>query len=272
MTRIERFARRHPAGVAAMAGLALLALPATLLSRGSRTPVPEPGPVSASLSAAAPAQEGSARAVLAAARGTAPVMCALAVQSAGNGWGMGDDEDAPVLARAGDEVRRALEWMGSRQASAADVAALRDGLGDPDTCVRRMSARLLGRNHVPGGADVLIEALRSGDATRRDAAILGAGYTDDARAVAPLVALLANSDADVRVAAAWALGGIENREATSPLMRLTGDGEPRVRRAAARALGRIEDSAAIPTLAQLLVRDTDPSVRRAAAWALGKIE
>ena len=48
--------------------------------------------------------------------------------------------------------------------------------------------------------------------------------------------------------------------------------EPRVRRAAARALGRIEDSAAIPTLAQLLARDTDPGVRRAAAWALGKIE
>ena len=60
--------------------------------------------------------------------------------------------------------------------------------------------------------------------------------------------------------------------ATPALVRVTGDGEPRVRRAAARALGRIEDSAAIPTLAQLLARDTDPGVRRAAAWALGKIE
>ncbi|HET7462218.1 MAG TPA: HEAT repeat domain-containing protein [Longimicrobium sp.] len=271
MTQIERFARRHPLGTAAMAGLALLALPATLLPRGSR-PAAIP-PVMATRTAPS-AQEGDARAVLAAARGTSPVMCVLAVQSAGNGWGWGagDDEDAPALARAGDDVRRALEWMGSREATAADVAALRDGLGDPDPCVRRMSARLLSRDHVPGGTDALLEALRSGDPTRRDAAILGVGWSGDQRAVGPLTAMLGDADAGVRAGAAWALGHVESHESTQPLMRLTGDGEPKVRRAAARALGRIEDAAAIPALAQLLSRDSDPTVRRAAAWALGKIE
>jgi HEAT repeat protein len=271
MTQIERFARRHPLGTAAMAGVALLALPATLLPRVSR---PAAIPTIVATRTSPPAQEEDARAVLAAARGTSPVMCVLAVQSAGNGWGwsVGDDEDAPALARTVDEVRHALEWMRSHQATAADVATLRDGLGDPDPCVRWMSARLLSRDHVPGGADALLEALQSGDATRRDAAILGVGWSGDQRAVGPLTGMLGDRDAEVRAGAAWALGHVESHESTQPLIRLTGDGEPKVRRAAARALGRIEDAAAIPALAQLLARDSDPTVRRAAAWALGKIE
>jgi len=271
MTTIERFARRHPAGTAARAGLALLLLPATLLPRGSRPSTAAPASANAS---ERPAQEGGARMVLAAARGTSPTMCTLAAQSLGNGWGwgMGDDEDAPVLARAGEDVRSALGWLGSTQATAADVAALRDGLGDPDACVRRVSARLLAREHVPGGADALLEALRSSDATRRDAAIVGLGYSGDKRAVGPLSALLGDADPEVRGGAAWALGHVESRDATPALIRLAEDREPRVRRAAARALGRIEDDTAIPALAQLLSRDPDVGVRRAAAWALGKIE
>jgi hypothetical protein len=199
MTKIERFARRHPAGTAAMAGLALLLLPATLLPRGSRPSAAVPAAASR---AASPAQEGDARMVLAAARGTSPTLCTLAAQSLGNGWGWGDDEDAPALARAGDDVRRVLGWLGSRQATAADVAALRDGLGDPDACVRHVSARLLAREHVPGGADALLEALRSSDAARRDAAIVGLGYSGDKRAVGPLSALLGDADPEVRGGAA----------------------------------------------------------------------
>lgn len=270
MTKIERFARRHPAGTAAMAGLALLALPATLLSRGS-DPSPD-APITAT--AVVSTAQADPRELLAAARGTSPAMCILAVQSLGNGWGwgMGDDEDAPELARAGDGVLRLLAWASQGEPAAADVAALREGLGDPDACVRRVSARLLGRRNVPGGTDVLLEALRSGDASRRDAAVLGLGWAGDRRAVGPLSDMLGDRDPAVRAGAAWALGHVEAREATPALVRVTGDGEPRVRRAAARALGRIEDSSAIPTLAQLLARDTDPGVRRAAAWALGKIE
>lgn len=271
MTQIERFARRHPAGTAAMAGLALLVLPATLLSRNARPP--GMGATVASRTVAA-AQTGDALQVLAAARGTSSTMCALAVQALGNGWGwgMGDDEDAPALARAGEDVRTNLAWVNGREATTADVAALRDGLGDPDACVRRVSARLLAREQVPGGADVLLEALRGSDPARREAAILGIGFSEDKRAVGPLVDLLRDSDAEVRAGAAWALGHVESRDATQPLMRLADDREPAVRRSAARALGRIEDETAIPTLATLLSRDPDAGVRRAAAWALGKIE
>ena len=271
MNRIERFVRRHPAGTAAMAGLALLLLPATLLPRGHGPG--EAGPAAALSTAPAP-QGGEARALLSAVRGISPVACELAVQSAGNGWGwgMGDAEDAPAVGRSSEETRRVLGWLGERAPTAEDVASLREGLGDPDACVRRMAARLLARDHVPGGVDALLEALRSGDAGRRDAAVLGLGYAGDARAVGPLVALLGDGDAEVRGGAAWALGHTESREAAVAVARLTRDGEARVRRAAARALGRLEDGTSVPALAQLLASDPDPTVRRAAAWALGKIE
>jgi HEAT repeat protein len=273
MTRIERFARRHPAGTAAMAGLALLVLPATLLPRPARHPAGD-GDASRPAGEAAAAQDGSgARALLAAVRGANPTLCELASAAVGNGWGWesSDDEDAPSLARGAADSRAALDWLARDAASEAEVAVLRDGLADPDACVRRVSARLLGRGHTQAGTDALLAALASGDPARREAAILGLGYAGDARAVAPLTALLGDADAEVRGGAAWALGHVGSRQATPALSRLTADREPRVRRAAARALGRLEDESAVPTLAQLLGADPDPTVRRAAAWALGKM-
>jgi hypothetical protein len=239
MNRIERFARRHPAGTAAMAGLALLLLPATLLPRAHRAGEGEPTPVLATADAP---QGGEARAVLSAVRGISPVACELAVQAAGNGWGwgQGDAEDAPALGRASEETRRVLTWLGERGGTADDVATLREGLGDPDACVRRMAARILARDHLPGGVDALLEALRSGDAGRRDAAVLGLGYAGDARAVTPLIALLGDADPEVRGGAAWALGHTESHEAAVAVARLTRDGEARVGRAAARAPRRGE--------------------------------
>ncbi|HEX6745809.1 MAG TPA: HEAT repeat domain-containing protein [Longimicrobium sp.] len=274
MTRIERFARRHPAGTAAMAGLALLALPATLLSRTSRHAEGDGDGPRLAVEITRAQQEGGARSLLAAVRGANPTLCELATAAVGNGWpwGSGDADDAPALGQRTDETRRALDWLAAHVGSPAEVAVLRDGLADPDACVRRVSARLLGRGRTQAGVDALLEALRSNEPARRDAAILGIGYTDDPRAVAPLTSLLGDRDPEVRGGAAWALGHVGSRDATPALTRLVGDGEPRVRRSAARALGRLEDANAIPALAQLLSRDPDPTVRRAAAWALGKIE
>lgn len=268
MNQIERFARRHPLGAAAMAGLALVLLPATLLPRGGGGDPRQAAPVEVRQ------QGGEAQTLLAAVRGVQPIACELAVQSVGNGWGWGagDADDAPALGRSGEETRRVLAWLAERQATAEEAATLKEGLGDPDACVRRMSARMLARDHMPGGVDALLEALRSGDPARRDAALLGLGYAGDARAVGPLTALLGDADPEVRGGAAWALGHTESHEAVGPISRLTSDREARVRRAAAHALGRLEDASAVPALTQLLSSDPDASVRRAAAWALGKIE
>jgi hypothetical protein len=263
MNTIESFVRRPLPRAAAMAGLALVLVPAALFC-GVERPRAE----------TTEAQESGARPLLAAVRGISPVACELVSQSVGNGWGMGggDAEDAPSLVQRDEATGRVLAWLGAQTASADDAAALRDGLGDPDACVRRVSARLLGRRRFEGGTDALLTALRSGEPLRRDAAVLGLGYAGDPRSVAPLAALLGDGDAEVRGGAVWALGHTRSREAATSIARLTGDREPRVRRAVARALGRLEDASSVPALTRLLASDPDPGVRRAAAWALGKFD
>ncbi|HYJ80016.1 MAG TPA: HEAT repeat domain-containing protein [Longimicrobiaceae bacterium] len=266
MSDLERMVRRHPVRAAALAGAALLLVPATLL--------PGPGgpgepPISGTVLVQ---QTGSARELLAAVRGANPIVCELATRNFGNNWGggSGDWEDLPALARSGEETRRVLAWVD--RMDSLDVAPLRDGLGDPDTCVRRASARLLGRARKAEAVDVLLEAVRSTEAGRREAAVLGLAYTDDERAVAPLVELLRDADPELRGGAAWALGHVGSTRASQPLLGVLDDREPRVRRSVARALGRLESSDAVPALANLLASDDDPTVRRAAAWALGQIE
>jgi HEAT repeat protein len=268
MTRIERFARRHPLGAAALAGLALLAGPATLLSRSGGPRPPAEAAVSASRS---PAAAGDAEDLLAAVRGANPVLCELATRQLGNQWGSMSGEDEDVPAAAPEDARRVIAWAHG-ELGAADVAPLRTALADPDACVRRAAARLLGRIESPEAVDALLDALRSGERGRQEAAMLGLAHTEDARAVAPLSDVLRSGDAELRGGAAWALGHVGSRDALQPLIRAARDDEPRVRRSVARALGRIEDAEAIPTLTQLLSGDGDPTVRRAAAWALGKIE
>jgi HEAT repeat protein len=267
MNRIERFTRRHPLGAAALAGLALLTVPATLLSRSGGHPEPR------IQAASVPAREGSARDFLAAVRGANPVLCELATRSLGNQWGLGsgEAEDLPAGVQASEEARRALAWVDGKIAP-AEVAPLGQALADPDACVRRTAALLLGRMRTPEAGDVLIAALRASDRGPREAALLGAAYAEDPRSVPVLVDLLEDGDTEVRGGAAWALGHVGSRDAVQPLLRALRDEEPRVRRSIARALGRLEDAEAVPALAQLLAGDGDPTVRRAAAWALGKIE
>ncbi|HEX8691162.1 MAG TPA: HEAT repeat domain-containing protein [Longimicrobium sp.] len=269
MNRIERFVRRHPLGAAALAGAALLLVPATLLPRpGHRGEEPA---VRATVTRAE--QEASVRELLAAVRGANPVLCELATRNFGNQWGFGSGEweDAPASAQVAEETRRVLAVLDGRM-EGVDVAPLREGLADADPCVRRASARLLGRLRIPAATDALLEALRSDDRGRREAAMLGLAHAEDQRSVGPLVDLLDEQDPELRGGAAWTLGHVGSREATRPLLGILDDREARVRRSAARALGRLEDPAAIPALAQLLGADADPTVRRAAAWALGKIE
>ena len=275
MNNPMNFARRHPAGAAAMAGLALFLLPATLLSYGrAHQAEPATSARAASSGPGASEQTADARAFLASVRGASPVVCELAAQSLGNGWGWGSGEidDVAALVSGSEEAGRYLTWMSDRSFTAADVAAMRAGLSDPDACVRRMAARMLSRDGVPGGVDALLDALRSGEANARNAAILGLGSAGDARAVGPLTNLAGDTDPGVRAAVAWALGHTASHDAVASVSRLTGDREARVRRSAARALGRLEDSSSIPTLSRLLASDPDPGVRRAAAWALGQIE
>jgi HEAT repeat protein len=225
------------------------------------------------LQAPTPADERAAvAAVLTAARGSGPLMCALAARAIDQSFHWGDFrpgydprdlEARPVR----ETVRITLDVLHDPGL----VEPLRAALSDSDDCVRRLAAPLLGRVRHPQALQALRTALRDAGAATREAAALGLGFAGDSRAMPDLITTLRDGAADVRVAAAWALGQIESRGSVRPLVGALDDGDARVRATAAWALGRIEDPEAVAVLARALRRDQDVDVRRNAAWALGKV-
>jgi HEAT repeat protein len=179
-------------------------------------------------------------ALLAAARGAPPVLCALAARAVGDfgnsGWGRGADAPAPPLgaplaAGADDEDQRG----GLARLSAAEAAPLLDAVGDDDPCVRELAVRVLGRQREPATRDAVAAALASRlaapAAPMRAAAAFGLGLAGPPAAVPPLVRALGDQTADVRANAAWALGRIEDGRALAPLTARAGDADARVREA-----------------------------------------
>jgi hypothetical protein len=177
--------------------------------------------------------------LIAAMRGVNETACELAGMGLRNGgWG---GMFAGVFAEQNEErVVEVLRDVLQQEVAAADVPALRTALGDPDACVARTAARILGRARTAGAVGALRDAVRSGGSALLPG-IIGLAHADDLAAAADLRPLLRNDAARVRRAAAWALGSIE-------------------------------DEAAIPELARLLQSDPDPAVRRTAAWALGSMD
>jgi hypothetical protein len=211
-------------------------------------------------------------ALIAAVRNANPILCELASRGAmwnGNWQFVGPA--TPLRARnAGnmDLVRFAASSPKSREV----IAPLRAALGDPDPCVRRFVAPLLGRTQQSAAVETLVTALRDENPITREAAAVGLRFAENPSTIDPLTRALEDRESSVRAAAAWALGEIEDSRAIPALERTLKDAEPVVRINAAWALGEIEDPAAIPALTALLRDDRDPEVRRMAAWALGNIE
>ncbi len=211
-------------------------------------------------------------ALIAAVRNANPILCELASRGAmwnGNWQYVGPA--TPLRARSAgdmDLVRFAASSPKGREV----IAPLRAALGDPDPCVRRFVAPLLGRTQQDAAVQTLVTALRDENPITREAAAVGLRFAENPSTIDPLTRALEDRESSVRAAAAWALGEIEDSRAIPALERTLKDAEPLVRINAAWALGEIEDPAAIPALTALLREDRDPEVRRMAAWALGNIE
>ncbi len=203
------------------------------------TALPRPGSVA--LGQMAPRDSALAEALLAAARGADPLLCALAARVVKGrfGWG-GTHLEAHPLTGSDPQLIELLRVAGNGFRDSAVVNVLRPALDDPDPCVRRFAIPLLGRTRHPSAASTLRRALREPDAATREAAALGLGYADDHGAAPSLIGLLGDDASAVRAAAAW-------------------------------ALGEIEDPASIPALTRTLERDQDARVRLTAAWALGSM-
>ena len=204
--------------------------------------------------------------VLTESRGTSLLLCEMAsAQMRGNYWWRNRE---PV----DDEVRDILRRVRHDPTDPAVVPILGDALADPDPCVARTAARLLGRTDHTLAADRLLTALTDKSAQVREMAALGLGVAEPAAALDPLIKALSDDpETRVRVMAAWALGELEDSQAVGPLSRTLADGPAHLRAASATALGEIESAQAVPALIRSL-QDTDPLVRLNTAWALGEIE
>jgi HEAT repeat protein len=211
------------------------------------------------------------RAVLGAARGANAMVCEMAATTVDGRSGWWSDSEFRVGSSADSAARDVVSWVQRHEVEPNAVPILRSALGDPDWCVRRLAAPLLGRVRDASAHQAMLAALGSSDAGAREMAALAIGFADDSSAVQPLIARLRDGEARVRATAAWALGEIERHEAVRPLIDALGDADALVRESAAHALGEVEDTAAIPALADLLKSDRIPAVRRAAAKALGEI-
>lgn len=214
-----------------------------------------------------------ARRLLEAARGTNGLVCALSARTLDGhgGWWSGSDADFRAGEPTDSLVRDVTRWAERRETDATAVPLLRAALADPDPCVRRLAAPLLGRVRDPAATQAMLAALAASDPIVRETGALALGFAEDPRTILPLAERLHDDVPRVRATAAWALGAIENAAAVQPLIAALKDGDAMVRQSAAHALGEIEDAAAIPALTDLLKSDRDPTVRRAAAWALGEI-
>jgi hypothetical protein len=253
-------------------GRAAVALGST---RTAARPVFLPLPVAATQRASERPGIDSARVarLLQAARGTNTLACELAASTVDgrSGWSSGSDGD--FRAGGSDDIaaRDIVTLLHHEEVAATAVPLLRAALADPDWCVRRLAAPLLGRAHDPAAMQAMLAALTATDSVTREMAALALGFADSVRSIAPLVSRLHDDVARVRATAAWALGEIDRHEAVRPLIDALADSDALVRESAARALGEVEDTAAIPALADRLKSDRAAAVRRAAARALGEI-
>ncbi|HEY8195549.1 MAG TPA: HEAT repeat domain-containing protein, partial [Gemmatimonadales bacterium] len=200
-----------------------------------------------------------------------PLVCQLAVASIGNNWGHGDDEYRTGNLKEEETLEAQRETLGRPVGDPAAVALLVEALGSPHACVRRASARMLGRGGEPETVAQLRTALRAGDGRVREAAALGLANAEDPGAFHDLVRALHDKEPPVARMAAYALGELEDARAVKPLGDLLRADDPDTRATAAAALGEIEDIRSTDRLAPL-VRDREARVRLAAVHALGEIE
>src|ERR1700722_4992038 len=218
---------------------------------------------------AARAEPMAVAALLAAAHGAPPLICAFAARAVDNGWG--NWADAPSTPLMAFDVERNRDERRT-EFSPADEDRLLAGLTVDDPCVRELAVRLLVGQRNDRVAGALVSRLESTDASLRALAAFGLGLVEPPSAVNPLIKALGDATPGVRANSAWALGHIEDGRALAPLVQRFRDDDVKVREAAVAAVGRLDSTSAVGALTRVVQQDASPDVRRVAAWALGNLE
>jgi HEAT repeat protein len=200
---------------------------------------------------------------------TDPLVCEMLADQVGNFW---TNEGSTGIGRFADAARALYNAKDSLAGHASDPAAIRvmvANLGVPNSCVRRVASKLLGRSRVT--TDRLVELMRDRSPLVREAAAYAAGTGDRKEARGSLTRLLdAGTGAEAAIAA-WALGEIEDTASIPALGRASRSADVRVRAASVWALGSIGDERALADVDRALRSDANSDVRREAAHALGEI-
>jgi len=207
-------------------------------------------------------------ALLTAARGAPPLICAIAARSLNDSWWSGADAPATPL---GDARREYGNGLARGPLSGGDLALVLEALDADDACVQELGVRLAARRGGAQAEEAFMARLSSGAAGQRAIAAMGLGLMDTEAAVAPLLGTLRDAEPTVRANAAWALGRIEHGSALQPLTRAMSDASATVRAAAVVAVGQLDSVSSVPALSRILRTDAEASVRRLAAWALGEL-
>lgn len=200
---------------------------------------------------------------------TDPLVCDLIGDQLGNFWTSGRTAGLGRLADAPATLQPAKDSLSGTITDPRAVKLLIANLAGDDPCVRRVSAKLLGRSNI--AADRLAALLEDASPRVREGAALAAGEDERPELRIPLEKALSDRTPAVSVMAAWALGEIEDVASAPVLGKIARNGAGRLRIAAVWALGQIEDPSSVPDVVPAL-KDGDPTLRTVAAEALGQIE
>lgn len=199
----------------------------------------------------------------------------------------------PLIATLQDkstDLRKAalmgLQWFDDPRAIKATVIALKDKDSEVQKEAQRAIEFAIGQNYTsiaPALAQLHIEKLaamepliaflkekansESGNTQQRIITLLG--YTQDARAIEPVLKAFNSSDAELRKTAIGALGSIGDKQATDALIREFAQKNPEEQDAIAQALGTTNNPHAIDTLLAVANQST-PEQQKAAIVGLGK--
>ncbi|MBI4557058.1 MAG: HEAT repeat domain-containing protein [Candidatus Hydrogenedentes bacterium] len=180
---------------------------------------------------------------------------------------LADPEGMPPLIAAlrdtESDVRVAAADALGTLADPRAVEPLMETLRDPDEKVRGSAIKALGALGDRRAAPALIESIREPNHDLRVEAVSALGKLKDPSATAPLIALLEDPDGGVREAAVTALGNIGDPQAVTPLINLLGreNVDMELRWSIVGSLGALRDPAAVPAIAEVLVKEPQPGSR-----------
>src|ERR1041384_2123888 len=150
----------------------------------------------------------------------APMLCEMLADQVGNFWNSSGEFGVGLLADGSRSWESARDSLYSPPTDAAALRRISRAFDDPNPCVRRAAAKLLGHGQVSAIYAVIREGLKSPSARVREAAALAAGRTDGPELTDDLVRATRDANVLVVAMATWGLGALERRESVDRLNEL----------------------------------------------------